>query len=145
MLKNSYTGQYLLWSNKSTNTVAFSLHFMKVCRKWSEEPSIFSKLQVFESLYEGFSFSVTLKAEFCNNVLLQIFSLIESCCIEIRALLAATLQKLLPQVSFLGISLNILTIFSKSSILDVWLTSKFFSALLHNSHLNGYMDLILLS
>ena len=58
--------------------------------------------------------------------------------------MAATLQKLLPQVSFLGISLNILTIFSKSSILDVWLTSEFFSALLHNSHLNGYMAMILL-
>ena len=118
---------------------------MKVCRKWSEEPSIFSKLQVFESIHEGFSFSVTLKADFCNNVLLQIFSLVESCCIEIRALLAATLQKLLPQVSFLGISLNILTIFSKSSILDVWLTSEFFSALLHNSHLIDYMALILVS
>ena len=118
---------------------------MKLCRKWSEEPSIFSELQVFESVQEGFSFSVTLKADLCNNVLLQIFSLVESCCIEIRALLAATLQKLLPQVSFLGISLNILTIFSKSSISDVWLTSEFFPALLHNSHLNGYMALILLS
>ena len=92
-----------------------------------------------------FSFSLTLKADFCNNVLLEIFSLVEPCCIEIRALLAATLQKLLPQVSFLGISLNILTIFSKSPILDVCLTSEFFSALLHNSYLNGYMALILLS
>ena len=110
-----------------------------------EEPSIFSNLQVFESFHEGFSFSVTLKADFFNSVLLQIFSLVESCCMEIRALLAATLQELLLQVSFPAISLNILTIFSKSSILDVWLTSKFFSALLHNSHLNGYMDLILLS
>ena len=145
VLKNSYTGQYLLWSNLSAITMVFSYHFMKVCRKWSEGPSIFSKLQVFESIHEGFSFSVTLKADFCNNVLLQIFSLVEACCIEIRALLAATLQKLLPQVSFLGISLNILTIFSKSPILDVCLTSEFFSALLHNSYLNGYMALILLS
>ena len=40
----------------------------------------------------------------CNNVLLQIFSLVESCCIEIRGLLPATLQKELLQVSFLGIS-----------------------------------------
>ena len=118
---------------------------MKVCRKWSGESSIFSKLQVFESIHEGFSFSVTLKAHFCNNVLLQIFSLVESCCIEIRVLLAALLQRLLPQVSFLGIYLNTLTIFSKSSTLDVWLTSKFFSVLLHNSQLNGYMALILLS
>ena len=73
------------------------------------------------------------------------FSVVESSCIEIRALLTTTLQKLLLQVSFLGMSLNILTIFSKSSILDVLLTSEFFSALLHNSHLNGYMPLILLS
>ena len=54
-----------------------------------------------------FSFSITLKADFRNNVLLQIFSLVESFCMEIRALLAATLQELLPLVSFLGISLNI--------------------------------------
>ena len=40
----------------------------------------------------------------CSNVLLQIFSLVESCCIEIRGLLPATLQKELLQVSFLGIS-----------------------------------------
>ena len=39
----------------------------------------------------------------CNNVFLQIFSLVESCCIEIRVLLSATLQKELLQVSFLGI------------------------------------------
>ena len=51
-----------------------------------------------------FSFSVTLKADFCNNVLLQIFSLVESGCIEIRVLLPATLQKHLPEVNFLGIS-----------------------------------------
>ena len=74
-----------------------------------------------------FSFSITLKADFRNNVLLQIFSLVESFCMEIRALLAAALQELLPLVSFLGISLNILTIFSKNSILDVWMTSEFFS------------------
>ena len=75
----------------------------------------------------------------------KFFSLVESYCIEIRDLLAATLPKPLLQVSFLGISLNILTIFSKSSILDVWMASEFFSALLHNSHLNGCMALILLS
>ena len=68
-----------------------------------------------------------------------------SCYIEIRALLAATLQKLLPQVSFLGTSLNILTIFSKSSILDAWLSSEFLSAPLHNKHLNGFIALISLS
>ena len=39
-----------------------------------------------------------------NNVFLQIFSLVESYCIEIRVLLSATLQKESPQVSFLGIS-----------------------------------------
>ena len=118
---------------------------MKVCRKWSGESSIFSKLQLFESIQEGFSFSVTLKAHFCNNALLQIFWLVESCCIKIRVLMAAILKRLLPQVSFLGIYLNILTIFSKSSTLDLWLTSEFFSALLHNSHLNDYMALILRS
>ena len=40
----------------------------------------------------------------CNNVFLQVFCLVESCCIEIRVLQPATLQKELPQVSFLGIS-----------------------------------------
>ena len=40
----------------------------------------------------------------CNNVFLQIFSLVESCCIEIRVLLPATLQREFPRVSFLGIS-----------------------------------------
>ena len=39
----------------------------------------------------------------CNNVFLQIFSLVEPCCIEIRVLLPATLQKELSQFSFLGI------------------------------------------
>ena len=39
-----------------------------------------------------------------NNAFLQIFSLVESCCIEIRILLPATLKKELPQVSFLDIS-----------------------------------------
>ena len=73
------------------------------------------------------------------------FSVVEFCCIEIRALLTATLQKLLLQVSFLGMSLNILTIFSKSSILDVLLTSEFFSAFLYNRHLKGYMAQSLLS
>ena len=101
-------------------------------------------LQVFENIHESFSFSVTIKAYFCNNVFLQIFSLVEFCCIEIRALLAAT-TKLLPQVSFLGISLDILTIFSKSSILDVWLSFEFSSALLRNSHLGSYRVQILLS
>ena len=77
---------------------------MKVSRKCSEEAPIFSRLQVYESIREGFSFSVTLKADFCSNVLLQIFSLVESCFIEIRVLLPGTLEKVLPQVSFLGIS-----------------------------------------
>ena len=79
----------------------------------------------------------------------------ESCFIDIRALLPVTLQKELPQVKFLGISrtilfrgifkpsqtskrnviakivfLNILTIFSKTFILDVLLSSEFFSALM---------------
>ena len=35
--------------------------------------------------------------------------------------------------------LNLLTIFCKSSILDVWLSSEFFSALLRNSRLNSYI------
>ena len=72
--------------------------------KWSEEVHIFSKLQVYENIHAGFSFSVNLKADFCNNVLLHIFSLVESCFIEIRVLQPITLQKELPQVSFLGIS-----------------------------------------
>ena len=42
-------------------TVVFSWYFMKVSRKWSEEASIFSKLQVYENIHESFSFSITLK------------------------------------------------------------------------------------
>ena len=85
-------------------TVVFSWYFMKVFRKWSEESSIFSKLQVYENIHESFSFSITLKDDFCNNIVLQIFSLAESSFMEIRALLPVTLQKELPQVTFLGIS-----------------------------------------
>ena len=44
-------------------------------------------------MHECLSFSVIAKADFCNNVLLQIFSLVESCFIEIRVLLSVTLQK----------------------------------------------------
>ena len=79
---------------------------MKVSRKWSEEASIFSKLQVYENIHESFSFSITLKGDFCNNVILQIFSPVESCFMEIRVLLPVTLQKELPKVRFLGISLD---------------------------------------
>ena len=53
-------------------TVVFSWYFMKVSRKWSEEASIFSKLQVYENIRESFFFSITLKDTFCNNVILQI-------------------------------------------------------------------------
>ena len=63
---------------------------MKVSRKWSEEASIFSKLQVYEKIREGFSFSVTLKADF-SNVFLQTFTLVESCYVEIRVLLLVSL------------------------------------------------------
>ena len=77
---------------------------MQVSRKRPVEKSIFSKLQVYESIHENVSFSVTLKADFCNNFLLQIFSLEESCFIEIRVLLPVTLQKEFLQVRFLGIS-----------------------------------------
>ena len=73
---------------------------MQVSRKWLEEECIFSKLQV----YESFFFSVTLKADFSNNFLLQIFPLMESCFIKIRALLPVTLQKEILQVRFLCIS-----------------------------------------
>ena len=158
LFKNSHTKQYLFWSNLSAITVVFSWYAVKVFRKWSEGKSIFSKLQVYENIHEGFSFSVTLKADFCNNFLLHIFSLVESWFIEIRSLLSVTLQKELPQVRFLGISrkilfrgvfkpsqtskinviakivfLNALTIFSESFILDVLLSCEFFSALTHNS------------
>ena len=73
---------------------------MQVSRKWPEEEFIFSKLQV----YEDFSFSVTLKADFRNNFLLQTFSLVESYFIKIRVLLPVTLQKKFLQVRFLSIS-----------------------------------------
>ena len=77
---------------------------MKVFRKWSEEASIFSKLQVYENIHESITFPITLKDEFCNNVIFQIFSLAESSFMEIRALLPVTLQKEFPQIRFLGIS-----------------------------------------
>ena len=84
--------------------VLFSWYYMKVSRKWSEEASIFMKLQVYENIQESFSFSIASKDDFCNNAILQIFSLVESCFIEIRALLPVNLQKKLLQVRFLGIS-----------------------------------------
>ena len=58
----------------------------------SQEVSISSKLQVYENIHECFAFSVILKAEFFNNVLLQIFSLLETCFIE-RVLLPVAFQK----------------------------------------------------
>ena len=61
--------------------------------KRSEEASISSKLQVYENMHECLSFSVIAKADFCNAVLLQILSLVESCFIEIRVLLPVTLRK----------------------------------------------------
>ena len=88
-------------------TVVFSWYFMKVSRKWSEEASIFSKLQVYQNIHENFSFSITLKYDFCNNISFQIFYLMEFSFMEIRALLPATLQKELLQVRFLGISRTI--------------------------------------
>ena len=45
---------------------------MEVSTKSSDEASSFNNMQVYENIHEGFSFSVTLKADFCNNVLLQI-------------------------------------------------------------------------
>ena len=57
---------------------------MKVSRKWSEEASIFSKLQAHENIHESFSFSITLKDDFCNKIILQIFPLMKSSFIEIR-------------------------------------------------------------
>ena len=82
----------------------FSWYYMKVSRKWSEEASIFMKLQVYENIHESFSFSIASKDDFCNNAILQIFFLVEYCFIEIRALLPVNLQKELLQVRFLGIS-----------------------------------------
>ena len=99
-------GNYTMfkYANLSSFTVFFSWYFMKVFMIWSEEASIFSKLQVYENIHESFSFSITLKADFWNNVHFQIFFLVESCFIEIRVLLPVTLQKELLQVRFLGIS-----------------------------------------
>ena len=56
-------------------TVVFSWYFMKVSRIWSEEASIYSKLQVYENIHESFAFSITLKDEFCNHAILEIYSL----------------------------------------------------------------------
>ena len=49
-----------------------------------------------KNIHKDFHFSVTLKAEVCNNVLLIFFLQVESCLIEIRVLLSVTLQKELP-------------------------------------------------
>ena len=104
MFKNSYTSRFLFWSILSAITVVFSWYFMQVTGPWSEEEPIFSKLQVYENILESLSFSITLKADFCNNALLQIFSLVESCFIEIRVLPPVTLQTEFLQVRFLSIS-----------------------------------------
>ena len=45
-------------------TVVFSWSFLRFSRKWTEEASIFSKLKVYENIYESFSFSITLKMTF---------------------------------------------------------------------------------
>ena len=59
-------------SNLSLITVVFRWYFINVSRKWSEEASIFNRLLVYENIHEGFSFLVISKADFHNNVLLQI-------------------------------------------------------------------------
>ena len=92
------------YTNLSSISVVFSWYFMKVSRKCSEQAPIFSRLQVYENIHEGFSSSITLKADFWNNVHIQFFSLVEFCFIEIRILLPVTLQNKLLQVRFLGIS-----------------------------------------
>ena len=61
-------------------------------------------LQVYKNIHKRFSFSRTIKADFCNNVLLQIFSLVEPCFIEIRVVLTVTLQKKFLQVRFCVVS-----------------------------------------
>ena len=78
-------------------TVVFSWYFMKVSRKWPEEASIFSKLQVYGNIHESFFFSITLKDDFFNNAILQIFSWkLGPYCLQPK--------KELPQIRFLGIS-----------------------------------------
>ena len=52
---------------------------------------MFSNLQVYENIQEGFFFSITLKADVGNNALLQMFSLVESCFTEIKTLLPVTI------------------------------------------------------
>ena len=61
-------------------------------------------MQVYKNTHEHFSFLQTIKADFCNNVLLQIFSLVEPCFIEISVVLTVTLQKEFLQVRFCVIS-----------------------------------------
>ena len=77
--------------------VVFSSYFMKVSRKWPEEASIFSKLQVYGNIPDSFLFSITLKDGFCNNVILQIFSWkLGPYCLQPK--------KELSQIRFLGVS-----------------------------------------
>ena len=47
----------------------------------------------FMKTFTSVSFSAIAKADFCNNVLLKIFSLVEPCFIEIRVFLPVTFQK----------------------------------------------------
>ena len=71
--------------------------------EWSEEASISRKLQVYENIHECLSFSVIAKADFCNNVLYQILTLVESFFIEIGILKAYNFAKEI-KVSFMVIS-----------------------------------------
>ena len=107
---------------------------MKFAGNDQRKRSFFSKLQVYENIHKKFFFSVTLKADFGIMFSFK-FSLWRSSVLLLLVLLPVTLQKELSQVSFLGISrtntvqrciqtkyslsLNLLTIFSESSILDV--------------------------
>ena len=135
------------WSNLSSITVVFSRYFLKVSREWSEEPSIFSKLQVYENIHEVFSFSITWKANFCNNV--QIFSLVESFFIELELYCPEIAKKncrkldfwvFLEQILFKSVikpsqTSKINVIVKIVNILTI--CSEFFSALIHNSCSKG--------
>ena len=52
----------------------------------------FKSIQAYTEIFK----SAPLKDDFYNNVILQIYSFVESCSMEIRTLLPVTLQKELP-------------------------------------------------
>ena len=94
---NNYTSWYLYWSSLSATTVAFNWCFMNVFRKWSEEASIFSKLQ--QCFPSNFLF-VALKLESSQ----QIFILMKT---SWRRLLSSSSEAVLIKTNMFTLALRL--------------------------------------